>query len=225
MQYNGSQRPAFGSLFSRVCLLLLCSQLSDMQCPWVHSFTADSSSWLLGLKLRCRPSQMLTFMSLDVYSRTARPHSSSSRLTNLHLTTVWKSLLPSCPREHLLLFYWWQLFRLESDGISLSFWLYFLKAWLHWVLFYIFIAYLWSTYLDHLPNFQSRLPSFHLSALATIPGRLARARSLPSCRQSPFPHHTLFSPILQAVSTPSPHPFSWAQFICHVSLLMLLELI
>lgn len=55
MQYNGSQRPAFGSLFSRVCLLLLCSQLSDMQCPWVHSFTADSSSWLLGLKLRCRP--------------------------------------------------------------------------------------------------------------------------------------------------------------------------
>lgn len=168
MQYNGSQRPAFGSLFSRVCLLLLCSQLSDMQCPWVHSFTADSSSWLLGLKLRCRPSQMPTFMSLDVYSGTARPHSSSSRLTNLHLTTVWKSLLPSCPREHLLLFYWWQLFRLESDGISLSFWLYFLKAWLHWVLFYIFIAYLWSTYLDHLPNFQSRLPSFHLSALARI---------------------------------------------------------
>lgn len=28
-----------------------------------------------------------------------------STLTNLHLTTVWKSLL-SCPQEHLLLFYW-----------------------------------------------------------------------------------------------------------------------
>lgn len=156
---------------------------------------------------------MPTFMSLDVYSRTAGPHGSSefsfpSRLTNLHLTTVWKSLLPSCPQEDLLLFYWWQLFRLESDGISLSFWLYFLKAWLHRVLFYIFIAYLWSTYLDHLPNFQSRLPSFHLSALAMNPGR-------PSA-------HALSHPV-GSVSIPSPHPFPWAQFICHVLLLMLLE--
>lgn len=50
MQYNGSPRPAFGSLFSRV--FLLCSHLSDMQHPRVHLFTADSSSWLLGLKLR-----------------------------------------------------------------------------------------------------------------------------------------------------------------------------
>lgn len=190
-------RPAFGSLFSCGLLLLLC-HLSDMRYPWIHSFTADSSSWLLGLKLRWPALSEADFHVLGCILKGSSDFSFPSRLTNLHLTTVWKSLLPSCPQEHLLLFYWWQLFRLGSDGISLSFWLYFLKAWLHWVLFYIFIAYLWSTYWDHLPNFQSRLPSFLLSALAMNPGWLASTRSLPSCRQrlynltTPFRDHGSF---------------------------------